>query len=106
MSKSTLAVLKSEIRTEMNCAYGAQNDLKHLDKTIYSAMDDKVGESARESLLKIRNRFTLNTDDGLSSAEMAANALSLGYDKADERSSRADELRRRADSIVKGLGEI
>lgn len=106
MSKNTLSSLKYEIKTEFDAAQSAENDLKSLDKTIYNAMDDRVGYTARESLAGILKRFSLNSDDGLKAADRAANTLDTGYRKTDSLNAEADKILARAKTLVKELGEI
>ena len=106
MSKSTLSALKSELKIEYDIAYKAENDLKHLDKLIYNAMEDRVGRSARESLASIRDRFACNINEGLKSVEKATVALDRGYSKIDEASAKTDAILRRARYIVKELDKV
>ncbi|MBQ8408361.1 MAG: hypothetical protein IJY39_05795 [Clostridia bacterium] len=106
MSKSTISALKTEIRAEFDAARKAEDDLKHLDRSIGNAMDDRVGQSARESLSGILNRFSLNIDQGLQSVDRATGALDRGYARADGISAQAEAILSRARSIVKELGEI
>lgn len=106
MSKSAMSVLTSEIRTERSCAYRAESDLKHLDKSILNAMDDRVGYSARQSLAGIRHHFTCNMDEGLNYAEVATRTLEAGYTKIDELTAQANSLLLQANNIVTELGNL
>lgn len=106
MSKSTLATLKSEIRTEFEIAGVAEEKLKYLDKLILNAMDDRVGRSARESLSGIHGYFSLTVTEGLRHAEKTANALDRGYAKADGICAQAEGILARARAMVEELGEI
>ncbi len=106
MSKSTLAALKSELKTNFDMALKAENDLKYLDKSICNAMEDRVGQRARDSLAGIRDRFSFNIDEGLKSVEKASAALDRGYSKTDEISAKADAILYRARHTVKELGEV
>ena len=106
MSKSSLAYLKSDLKTGFDLALEAENNLKYLDKSICNSMEDRVGQSARDSLAGIRNGFSLSVNEGLKSAEKATNTLTRGYSKTDEISARADWIINRARNIVKELGEV
>ena len=106
MSKRSLAVLKSDIHTEESFAYNTQSNLNSLSQTIGNAIDDKVGQSAKESLAGIINHFTLNMDSGLQSAARMAEALETSYIKSDSLCFNAEDLCARANLIVKELSEI
>jgi hypothetical protein len=106
MSKSTLAALKSELKTNFDIALKAENDLKYLDKSICNAMEDRVGQSARDSLAGIRDHFSFNSHEGLKSVEKATVALCHGYSNTDEISAKADAILYRARYTVKELGEV
>ncbi len=106
MSRSTLSTLQYEIRGEIKFADNAEADLKSLEKSIYNAMDDKVGYRARESLAGIRNQLSLNINDGLRSAEKAANALEAGYSKTENLSAQGNQLLQKAKNVLAELGDI
>jgi hypothetical protein len=106
MSKNTLSILKTEIKNSLDEANAAEADLKHLDTSIYNSMEDKVGQRARESLLGIRKHFSLNMDDGLKSSQRAAEQIGACYTRTEAYSRDAQGLLSRANSVVKGLGEI
>ena len=106
MSQSSLSYLKSEISTEEKNVYSAEKDLNHLYAYISSAMDDKVGADARNSLSKIKDRFSTSVGNGLGNLGKAVNSLDTGYCKAESLSREAEQLLSQAKSIVNGLGTI
>lgn len=106
MSQNTVSTLRREVREEMSSAWQTESDLKHLDQSFGNTMDDRVGDSARQSMASIRHRFSSNINEGLKSTEQAAAALDAGYSKTDEFASQADGFLARAKSIVTGLGNL
>ncbi|MBO5357359.1 MAG: hypothetical protein J6A95_06270 [Clostridia bacterium] len=106
MSKSTLSTLKSEINMESRSADKAGSGLKSLDKSISNAMDDRVGNSARESVTCIYNTFSYNADKFFKGANNAASALDRGYSKLDSLVAQGEKHLSQAKAIVKGVGEL
>ena len=103
MSKTTLPYLKSEVKRETQYAYAVQEDLKHLDSSIWRAMEDRVGNSARQSLNGIRSNFRLHMDDGFQRANRAVQAMEKGYAGLDRLLAQSDALLAQADAICKSL---
>lgn len=106
MSKSTLSTLKGEINTESRYMSSTCSTLSALDKSILSAMDDRVGRSASESIKSIEKTLYYNLEKGYKSANSAISALETGYGKLDSLSCQGEKHLSQAKSIVKGLGEI
>lgn len=106
MSKSTLSTLKSEINMASKYAYNAESTLRSLEKSISSAMNDRVGNSARDSLTAIGNCFSNNMDRGFKGLNNGVGALERGYTKIESLSKEKDKHITRAHSIVKGLGDL
>ena len=106
MSKSTLGSLKYAIKTEDRVADEAKAELKNLDRAIYNAMDDRVGQSAKESAAGLLRSFTYMVDGVLSALSQAASSLDQGYDRLSGLSSQGDSLLSEANSIVSGVGDL
>ncbi len=106
MSKKTLSALKYEIAEQGRGADSTENELKYLDKAIGSAMEDRVGCSARESLGGITRRFSLNMSTGLRNAAQSANALESGYRKTDALTAQADRIAAHAKLLAETPGEL
>lgn len=106
MSKSTLSALKSEIKMEAGSADKAGSSLKGLEKSVSNAMDDRVGNSARESLDGIYNAFSYNADQLFKGASNAVSALERGYGKLDSLVAQGQKHLSQAKSIVREIGEL
>ena len=106
MSKSTLSALKSEINAESKYLSSTCQTLKGLERSISNAMDDRVGHSARESIAAIENGLRYNMEKGYKSANNAASALDVGYDRMASFKSRGEAYLSQARVAVKELGEI
>ena len=105
MSKSTLSHLKSEIRMETGKAHSAGSSLTGLEKSISGAMDDRVGNSARESIKCIYNAFSYGADGFFKSANSAASALDRGYSKIEVLLSQGEKHLAQARAIVEAIGD-
>lgn len=106
MSKSTLSTLKSEINMELKAVYSAESDAKSLANSLFSAMNDRVGSSARESIDCIGKKFSYNMDAGYKSANRMVSALERGYAKIDASLGQAEAIMKQARDIIRELGEI
>jgi len=106
MSKSSLSYLKGEINTASRGADSTVSNLKSLEGSILNAMDDRVGQSARESLNRISNTLSYSIDKAYKSANTATGALDKGYGRLDSLTAEKNKLLSQAKSMVKELGSI
>ena len=106
MSKETLSTLKYEINLEKEIAYRTEQDLEHLEKNIMFAMNDRVGEAARATLLRIRSDFVTANREGYRKLDAAAAELENGYHRVDRCLAESETLLTQAKAIVKELGEL
>ncbi len=105
MSKSTLSHLKGEIRRESGNANSAGSTLTDLEKSISCAMDDRVGNSARESIKGIYNAFSYDTERFFKSANSAVSAMDRGYSKIEALLSQGEKHLSQARAIVEAIGD-
>lgn len=106
MSKSSLSYLKGEIKTSMSVANSTVSELKSLEGSITKAMNDRVGEGARDSLASISRTVSYNVDKGYKALNNGAEAMTTGYNKIESISNQGNSIVSRAREIVKGLGSI
>ena len=106
MSKSSLSYLKGEIKTSMSVANSTVSELKSLEGSITKAMNDRVGQGARDSLASISRTVSYNVDKGYKALNNGAEAMTTGYNKIESISNQGASIVSRAREIVKGLGSI
>ena len=106
MSKSSLSYLKGEIKTSMSIANSTVSELKSLEGSITKAMNDRVGQGARDSLASISRTVSYNVDKGYKALNNGAEAMTTGYNKIESISNQGASIVSRAREIVKGLGSI
>ena len=106
MSKSTLSAFKSEINTESKKTDSTISSLTDLDRSISRSMEDRVGNSARESIECIYNAISYNADKLFSAANGAVSSMEKGYSDIGNRLSESKRQLSLAKSIVNGLGEV
>ena len=106
MSKSTLSALKSEINTESKKTDSTILSLTDLDRSISRAMEDRVGNSARESIKCICNAISYNADKLFSAANGAVSYMENGFTNIGNQLSESKRQLSLAKSIVNGLGEV
>lgn len=106
MSKSSLSYLKGEIKTSMSVANSTVSELKSLEGAITKAMNDRVGQGARDSLASISRTVSYNVDKGYKALNNGAEAMTTGYNKIESISNQGASIVSRAREIVKGLGSI
>ena len=106
MSKSTVSALKGEINKLEKEAGSVSSKMSDVEKQIWSAMNDTVGQSAQESIKKIKTNFNYNYDKGTKCLKGVADKISVGYDHLKGHADAASTLIRQAEDIKKGLGSI
>ena len=106
MSKSSLATLKSEINRESRSVNSAQSSLNDVIKDVGSAMNDRVGASAQESLRSINRTFTYHYDLAYKNANEAATSLERGYSELSSSLSEAKAILSSAEKLFKELGDL
>ena len=77
-----------------------------VEKQLWSAMNDTVGQSAQESIRKIRTDFNYNMDKGAKALKDVADKISAGYDHLSAHANHANLFIQQAEDIKKGLGSI
>ena len=106
MSKSTVSALKGEISKLSSQAGAVSSCMTDVEKQLWSAMNDTVGQSAQESIRKIRTDFNYNMDKGAKALKDVADKISAGYDHLSSQANAALSLIHQAEDIKKGLGSI
>ena len=106
MSKSTVSALKGEISKLSSQAGAVSSKMTDVEKQLWSAMNDTVGQSAQESIRKIRTDFNYNMDKGSKAIKDVADKISAGYDHVSAHVNAALSLIRQAEDIKRGLGSI
>jgi hypothetical protein len=106
MSKSSLMTLKSEITRNLRTATSVQTDLSTVDKDLFSAMNDYVGNSARESVESIKRNYTYMMNNGYGKMNEAVSALEYGYNQIDTFMNEASKTVSDAKSITRELGDL
>ena len=103
MSRSTLACYKSELTREEQFARETTAELKDLDRSLHKAMEDRVGETARQSMRRIESTFTRSMDAGFRQAQQTVQALEQGYGNLDALTRQSDDLLAQAEAIIQEL---
>jgi hypothetical protein len=106
MSKTSLMTLKSEITRNLRTATSVQTDLSTVDKDLFSAMNDYVGNSARESVESIKRNYTYMMNNGYGKMNEAVSALEYGYNQIDTFMNEASKIVSDAKSITRELGDL
>ena len=106
MSKSSLMTLKSEITRNLRTATSVQSDLDTIDKELFSAMNDYVGNSARESVASIKRNYVYMIDNGYGKMNESVNALEYGYNQIDGFMNETVKIVSDAQTIVRELGDL
>ena len=106
MSKSTVSALKGEISKLEREAGAVSSSMSDVEKQIWSAMNDTVGQSAQESIKKIKTDFDYNMNKGAKALKDVADKISAGYDHLAAQANAANNLIHQAEDIKKGLGSI
>ena len=90
----------------MSVANSTVSELKSLEGAITKAMNDRVGQCARDSLASISRTVSYNVDKGYKALNNGAEAMTTGYNKIESISNQGASIVSRAREIVKGLGSI
>lgn len=98
--------LKSEITRNLRTATSVQTDLSSIDKDLFSAMNDYVGNSARESVESIKRNYTYMMNNGYGKMNEAVSALEYGYNQIDTFMNEASKIVSDAKSITRELGDL
>lgn len=106
MSKSSLLTFKSQITRNLRTATSVQSDLSTIDKDLFSAMNDYVGNSARESIESIKRNYAYMMNNGYGKMNEAIGALEHGYNQIDIFMNEASEILSDAQSIKRELGDL
>ena len=106
MSKSSLLTFKSQITRNLRTATSVQSDLSTIDKELFSAMNDYVGNSARESVGGIKRNYTYLTNNGYGKMNESVNALEYGYNQIDGFMNETVKIVSDAQTIVRELGDL
>ena len=98
--------LKSQITSNLRTADAIQSDLNTIDKDLFSAMNDYVGNSARESVASIKRNYTYLTNNGYGKMNESVNALEYGYNQIDDFMNEAAKIVSDAEATVRELGDL
>ena len=90
----------------MSVANSTVSELKSLEGSITKAMNDRVGQSARDSIASISRTVSYNVDKGYKALNTGVEAMTTGYNKIESISNQGASIVSRAREIVKGLGSI
>ena len=106
MSISSLYSFQSKVRTEESVSYEIKSDLKSLSRSLNDSMDDRVGQSASDSILGILNAYSTAADDVINRCNNAAYTLEGGYTKLEGLANEGERLLSNAEKLVKELGDF
>ena len=99
----TLENLKSKINIAKESTNLVREDLSILSKSISTAVNDKVGVRALESLDKLKKDFNSGSSSYYASADTIAAFLADGYGAVDNASVESERLYQKAEALI---GEI
>ena len=106
MSKSSLITLNSEIERNKRTINSVQKDLIEIDKELFSAMNDSVGDSARESIDSINKNYTYMMNNGYEKIKESLDCLQINYNQLDTFMTEAKKILRDAQIQIKELGDL
>ena len=106
MSKSSLHNFEYKVKIENSIVNDAISDIEHIEKSIQSAMNDKVGQSAIVSIKRIGDAFKNVSNNIISLSNDVAYALERGYVEIDSLSYESDDCVSRAENLIRKLGDL
>ena len=106
MSLNSLLTLKNNLNTELNNVSSIESNLNLTKNDILSAMQDKVGVSASESIESINRTYSYSFNNGYKVLKEGSSCLEDLYNTFDCSIKKANDIIKIATDITKELKNL